>query len=153
MGIWASANIIAINITAITIINITKTMIFNIIRKSDRAAQLPRLLGGRTTQVFAMHCIRIFSNPKWINSIFQFLKRTHLYVNCFFFFSSLEVTLGVDFGIFTLCLVYKRALKKCSIIVLVHTRLMSKVQSQKKAEMLIQNQNCKFTHELSSRGR
>ena len=100
-------------------------MILNIIRKSDRAAQLPRLLGGRTTQVFAMHCIRIFSNPKWINSIFQFLKRTHLYVNCFFFFSSLEVTLGVDFGIFTLCLVYKRALKKCSIIVLVHTRSMS----------------------------
>ena len=94
--------IIIIIIPAITIINITKTMIFNIIRKSDRAAQLPQLLGGRPNQVFAMQCIRIFSNPKWINSILHFLKSTHLYVDFFFFISSLEVTVGVDTSAYSL---------------------------------------------------
>ena len=89
-------------VTAIAINNITQTMILNIIRKSDRAAQLPQLLGGRPNQVFAMQCIRIFSNPKWINSILHFLKSTHLYVDFFFFISSLEVTVGVDTSAYSL---------------------------------------------------
>ena len=89
-------------VPAIAINNITQTMILNIIRKSDRAAQLPQLLGGRPNQVFAMQCIRIFSNPKWINSILHFLKSTHLYVDFFFFISSLEVTVGVDTSAYSL---------------------------------------------------